>query len=419
MLIKLHILWLNMLTWCNIRAAIPQAKLVFQGMDVMFHNGAPWDDFALWSRSMTPFFEDSFVYDFVYPFPKTHGLRQWFNGEHTAYNKAFGGYNSSVMMSVANRSALTSAAYHLARWSEAFAGVSAPVSKPVVRIRDWNLYAIHENRISYNWCMVDIVDIVQQGGYHVLPPAPLPEDGLFPPPNSMDGIPAPNSNFVNISHTKEAAKVFGRMIQEDFVAHEAMAMSWSAHMVWYGPAGIGTARGRSEYIHHVLGMMRESFSAPMLHWDGLVCEGLYCGAHFHLKVNHTGCWLGLPATGRIARLRFGMHARLSLEPSGYLVQEAWVQLDIPAAFSQLGVDLLSRARPGGEPVRGCILEKRIDKEATLQERADFGFLQASCIISAAFLLSISFLVHRAFLLRSLGSRRTAAFIPMLRETLEA
>ena len=53
--------------------------------------------------------------------------------------------------------------------------------------------AIQGERISYNWMMLDLPDLLRQAGRRVLPVAPLRDDGWFQPPRAMDGVPAPYS----------------------------------------------------------------------------------------------------------------------------------------------------------------------------------------------------------------------------------
>merc|ERR1739841_59707 len=197
--------------------------------------------------------------------------------------------------------------------------------------------------------MVDVVDILQQAGYKVLPEADLPDLG-YPAPTGQQGLPAPDSQWVNVADTAASIMPFQRMIEEDFGALLSDARWWAEDMVWYGPAGIGTAQNRSQYVDHVLKPLQAAFTETRIEFEQLVCEGTICGALVYFWGKHTGTWLGEKPTGKLVRLRFGMHARLNLlndvkgcGACGQLV-EGWAQLDIPGAFAMMGVDLLARAR---------------------------------------------------------------------------
>ena len=67
-----------------------------------------------------------------------------------------------------------------------------------MHIKDLDFYAFRDGAIVFNWCMIDVIDVLRQGGYQVLPrTTPLIDDGLYPAPRAMDGLPAPNSIYVN------------------------------------------------------------------------------------------------------------------------------------------------------------------------------------------------------------------------------
>ena len=343
-------------------SSMPATKQVFNKFDVLFHHqgdgaGLAWTDEPAWRKAWRPFFVDNFTYEFVHPFPTTVGFSGWFAGEHTAYNTAFGGYNSSVFIAAGDDRAFTCAAFHLATWSGPFAGVPAPAGGRTVHIKDLDFYAFDgSERISYNWCMVDVIDILQQGGYRVLPVrSPLIDDGLYPPPRAVDGLPAPNSLFADVRLRREAeamAAVLLRAIRSDYIEQDARARDWAADAPWYGPGGIGRTTRRAEYVEHVLGPLHAAFTAPRLELHMLVCEANYCGAYFRVHATHSGTWLGVPATGRVATLTFGMHARLAAgherracdDAARGCIAEAWAQVDLLAAFASVGVDLLARVR---------------------------------------------------------------------------
>jgi len=207
-----------------------------------------------------------------------------------------------------------------------------------------------DDKIHYNWCMVDIVGIMQQGGYQILPPAPLSHGINYLPPRAMDGIPSPDSNFVQPEDTEMARKAFRQMLEEDFIKQSTASRWWDYRMMWCGPAGIGDAQTPDEYVQHFLRPLHAAFSGVKLNFGSLDCEGKYCGALFYLEGKHSGAWLGQPATGRHVAIKFGMHVRfdLSLEVSGCgqcgRIADAWLQIDIPGAFAQMGIDLLGRAK---------------------------------------------------------------------------
>jgi predicted ester cyclase len=300
---------------------------------------------------MAPFWGDNFTYDFSYPFMKTNGLRDWYLGEHLHYSTAFPGFKSTPFLQLGEGDSLASLqSYHTVVWNGTFAGVPAPKHKPLIKIKDLDFYIIKDKKIMYNWCMVDLVAILQQGGYHVLPRAPLPGGINYLPPRAMDGIPSPDSEFVKPGDAERARHVFKQMLQEDFVQQRTAARWWAEDLMWNGPGGVGDARHPKEYVRHFLVPLHMAFPRPKLQIGSLNCEGNYCGALFYLVAKHEGAWLGEQATGHIVTLKLAMHARVDLakevEGCGTCGQiaDAWLQLDIPEAFMQMGTDLLARAK---------------------------------------------------------------------------
>jgi predicted ester cyclase len=194
--------------------------------------------------------------------------------------------------------------------------------------------------IWYNWCMVDVIGILEQGGYAVLPEAPMPNGIDYLPPRAMDGIPAPDDQYATKEAADNARVVVTAMIHEDFVEQKHSAKWWSHDMMWCGPAGIGHARSRRDYTRHFLRPLHRAFSKPELTVNKFVCESNYCGVLYHIKAKHTGTWLGQPATGKVVQMRFGCHFRVE----NNRVVDGWTQIDIVEVFKQMGVDLLERAK---------------------------------------------------------------------------
>jgi len=294
---------------------------------------------------MEPFWTEDMVYDFAYVgewnFAPTRGLWAWFNGEHMHYNTALPDCQFVDFIRAATHNMVTSASYGLAQWKGDFAGVPAPANHPWVHIRDLDFYLLDGDRIKYNWCIVDVVDLLIQGGYDVLPPAPMKTRSHgYLPQTAADGIPAPYSAMVLPNDTVSSTTVWLEAIHEDYLAMDGTASRWADDMIWYGPAGIGTAFSRDDYVNHYLKPLRNAFSNVTLEMDSVVCEGKYCGAHFYLWGDHTGPWLGEGATGARVPIRCGAHARIV---DGKIV-EGWLIVDIPRAFIAMGVDLYGRAK---------------------------------------------------------------------------
>jgi len=319
------------------------AKQVVLGMDYNINVHAAWDDWKAWSAEMAPYWTEDMIYDFGYVGPwnfgRTHGLREWFDGEHMHYNRALPDCQFTDFIRAATDTTCTSVSYGLARWEGPYAGVPPPASKPWVRVRDLDFYLVEGDKIKINWCIIDVVDMFMQVGYNVLPPPPMATDGYLAP-KAMDGWPPPLSAKVHPKATAASEQIWRAALHEDYRLHAGDARWWSESMVWYGPGGVGTAHSSREYSTHWLRPLHAAFSNVTMAIDIVVCEGSYCGAHFYLRGSHTGPWLGEEATGKQVSIRCGAHARLEKGK----IQEGWLIVDLPLAFHTLGVDLYARAR---------------------------------------------------------------------------
>lgn len=394
----------SQLLWCAVALAargsvgidIPGSKLAINGMAVMIRQHVAWNNWGQWSTAMAPFWADNFTYDFVYPFGKTQGLRDWYLGEHLHYNEAFPGFKSTNFLFLGEGDRLASLqSYHTVWWKGSFGGVPAPGDAPLIKIKDLDFYIIEGKKILYNWCMVDVVGIMQQGGYDILPPAPLPDGIDYLPPRAMDGVPSPDDRYVKAEDTDAARKVFRQMLQEDFVEQSPEGRWWAQDLQWCGPAGIGLARTPEEYVRHFLTPLHKAFPKPTLEIGSTDCEGTYCGALFYLEAEHAGEWLGEQATGKRVRMKLGMHARVDLAGGGNIA-DAWVQLDIVEAFSQMGIDLLGRAKEqhAQRMVGGARRAEVASLAASPETRVSSAPLAAGCLLALLAALAVLLWVVR-------------------------
>jgi len=318
----------------------PLAKRIVVSMDTNVNFHVAWNQWKPWSKEMSPWWTEDMIYDFIYvgdwKFGKSHGLPSWYHDEHLHFNKALPDAQWVDFIRAANDKNCTSASYGPAQFTDQFAGVPAPPSKPWVQVRDLDFYLLEGDRIKINWCMIDVVDLFQQVGYNILPPAPMDTLGYLPPA-AMDGVPAPLSATVNPETTKESEKIWRAAVKEDYLEGSSAAARWADKITWYGPGGVGTAHSKEEYSTHFLKPLHAAFSNMTSQVDMIVCEGSYCGAHFYLWADHVGEWLGQKATGKRVTLRLGAHARIQ----NGKIREGWLIIDVPRAFKTMGIDFYS------------------------------------------------------------------------------
>jgi len=324
----------------------PHSKCIIDGMLEIIEEHSAWDDWESWYEIMKDFWAEDMVYDSNWTpnghFSNNSGLWEFFQNEHIPFNLAFDNTTFSKMIWIGTEDTASLIAYGKAKWIGDLGTV--PGSQHFgqdVTIWDLDFYQIDETGevISYNWCLIDFVDLMRQVGYQVLPKPSLRE-GFMLPPAAMDGIPAPVSRLVSSEDTLVSQELIQGLLLDDFVSGDGPSPLWAEDMLWYGGAGFGMATSKQEYETHILAPLRAGLSMRELHLDIVHCEGVYCGAHGYISALHSGEWLGEPATGLTIHLRLALHWRVDLNQG--LVKECWAMFDLPAAFIMIGVDLFGR-----------------------------------------------------------------------------
>lgn len=126
-----------------------------------------------------------------------------------------------------------------------------------------------------------------------------------------------------------------------------MERFWHPRFNWYGPAGIGTARGVSGFrnwhqIPFLNAMPDRGAKDETLdfHFFG---DGDYAAVtgwpNMRQSLSADG-WLGLPPTGQMIDLRSLDFWRME----NGLIRENWVLVDLLDLYAQLGVDVMARLR---------------------------------------------------------------------------
>jgi predicted ester cyclase len=295
-----------------------------------------WGDADAWAQVMKPYWTANMTYEFIYPWNKPEqGLRKWYQGELSNWFSAFANESFEWFIFSGDTNQVTIAAKSFAFWDKPFAGLPPPNKH--VQVRDLDFYLLRDGKIEYNWCMLDLVDLMVQAGYDVLPPAKLPNGGYEPPRMSRSQLPAPHPDSYGDKDTAYA--VVDAAVRNDLLG-AGNGEQWHSSSVWYGPAGVGTANGREEYVNGFLLPLRSAFSGPAMDLKMLVCEKNFCGAYAYWSANHTGDWLGAAPCNRRVTVRFGMHFQVE----NAKIVAGWTQMDLIEMMHQMGVDLLSRGK---------------------------------------------------------------------------
>ncbi|MEM9669208.1 MAG: ester cyclase [Pseudomonadota bacterium] len=217
----------------------------------------------------------------------------------------------------------------------------------LAHMRYHEFFRIEDGKIAEMQAIWDVPELMVQAG--VWPMAP--QLGAFlctPAPMTGDGLSASGDG----AHTYNIVTA----MLEDLCKHPAnpdpgimqLDKYWHPQFNWYGPCGIGTARGISGFrnwhqIPFLSAMPDRKLDAMgdlMSHW---VSEGNYvCETgwpNMRLTLSGDG-WMGIAPAGKEVLLRSLDFWRVE----GDLIRENWVLVDLLDLYHQVGVDVLGRMR---------------------------------------------------------------------------
>jgi len=228
--------------------------------------------------------------------------------------------------------------WYMGRFARPFLGI--PPTGRLVAMRYKEFFRLREGRVEEFQSLWDIPELMMQAGAWPMVPS-LGLDWRAPAPATQDGLRIEGDGG-------EALRIVGDMLAAlgrsgEGTAAMQLERYWHPKMTWYGPAGIGTARGIAGFRHH----HQAPFLAAMPDRRALMdkghffAEGNYVGftAWPGMEMTHSGPgWLGLPPTGRKKTMRSLDFWRVE----GDLIRENWVLVDLLDTYAQLGVDVLER-----------------------------------------------------------------------------
>ena len=222
--------------------------------------------------------------------------------------------------------------------------LSIPATGRDVSIRWGEFCRIEDNLVVETYFLLDLIDLMQQAGCHVLPPS-RGVDGLYPPPQANDGVLLNEQDAGESDYTLNHIRrfIFEGLNSYDQSELGSMGMADYFHpdVQWYGPGGIGACLSFKEFEeNHQRHWLRAFPDRSVQNLDALIAEGSYSGAPgwAGVKATHTGDYLDCEATGQpliVNGLDFW-----KLENDVYV--ENWVFVDMIHLFRQFGVDLFAR-----------------------------------------------------------------------------
>ncbi len=222
--------------------------------------------------------------------------------------------------------------------------LSIPATGGEIDIRWGEFCRVEGGRIIETYFLIDVIDLMRQAGFRVLPPSRGADD-VYPPPAAGDGIRLDSADAAQSDYSLQHIRrfIFDGLNRFDETNLESMGMADFFHpqVKWYGPGGIGACLNFAEF--------EAQHQAPWLHafpdrrvqnLDALIAESAYSGAPGWdgVLATHRGDYLGHPATGK----RLGVNGLDWWKRDGEVYVENWVFVDMIHLFRQLDLDLFER-----------------------------------------------------------------------------
>lgn len=240
---------------------------------------------------------------------------------------------------------------YVGTWRNPLLGI--PATGQLAHLRFAEFFRMDGERVVEAHVLWDLPEAMMQAGVWPMGPS-LGREWAVPAPATQDGL-GPDGLGVR-GDGAEALRVVQSML-DGLQRHEAegpeamgLADHWHPHFSWFGPSGIGTARGIEGF--------RRWHQIPFLDAMPDRVGGNGRGAMFaagdyvaytgwpgmEMRVTGDG-WLGIAPTGG----RITMRSLDFWRVERGLIRENWVLIDLMHVWEQLGVDVMARMRQVAAP----------------------------------------------------------------------
>jgi len=234
-----------------------------------------------------------------------------------------------------------STGYFIGHFSKPLFGLH-PTGRP-----QWLRYGwfdrMKSGRVVESFVILDLLRLMIETGQWPLAP---PLGAIWSPaPSAQDGLIRPNADpQESEASLKQVEAMIAGLMQYDGKSLTSMGMHrfWTPQFQWYGPGGIGSARGHVDYER----AHQRPFLAAFPDRVGgnhkcRIGDGPYVASTGWPSINatHSGSgWLGLPATGKRITMRVMDFWRCDQG----LLSENWVFIDMLDLLDQIGVNVWDR-----------------------------------------------------------------------------
>ena len=226
-----------------------------------------------------------------------------------------------------------------------------PPTGHLAHMRYHEFYRVIDGKVVEMQAIWDLPELMLQANAWPMSPS-LGREMFIPGPATQDGL---NSKRRTIEQGAHSLNVVIKMLT-NLSRHPAEGgpeimqakKYWHPRINWYGPAGIGTARGLSGFRNwHQIPFLNALPDRSGGSTGNLTChfygDGPYVVAtgwpNMQMTVSGDG-WLGIAPAGQEITMRSLDFWRVE----GDLIRENWVLVDLLDVYAQLGVDVFARLR---------------------------------------------------------------------------
>ncbi|MCB5292671.1 ester cyclase [Arthrobacter sp. SO3] len=222
----------------------------------------------------------------------------------------------------------------------------APTGRQV-SMRYHEFFRLIDGRVVEMQGLWDIPGLMLEAGCWPMSPS-LGLEWQVPGPATQDGVfRAPRDNELSSSNLLVVEEMLTNMGKHPAQPLEAMQLEkyWHPKMNWYGPAGIGTARGIEGFrsCHQIPFLRAMPDRRPADAPAHFFAENNYVAVtgwpNMEMTITSDG-WMGIAPSGQSIEVRSLDFWRLE----NGLIRENWVLIDILSVYDQIGVDVFARMK---------------------------------------------------------------------------
>ena len=232
---------------------------------------------------------------------------------------------------------------YMGTFTSSFLGI--PPTGHLAHMRFHEYFRLEDGKVTEVQMIWDIPELMMQARAWTM----APQLGGFlntPGPMTQDGLTATGDGSTALKIVTDMLTDLCRHPAEGGPEVMSLDRYWHPRMNWYGPAGIGTARGMAGFRHwHQIPFLRampdrklDAMGDLMSHW---IAEENYVAEtgwpNMRLTITNDG-WMGIAPAGQEITLRSLDFWRIE----GQLIRENWVLVDLLDLYAQIGVDVLAR-----------------------------------------------------------------------------